>query len=411
MHRPPAARWSPVVPSCVLTALLLAGCNKPAETPAVPPQVVKAMTVTRQDVPIDFPFVATTESSQNVEINARVTGYLERKTYDEGGTVKKGQTLFVLDQKPFLASLESARAQLANSRAALETARLNLRRYQALAPRGAASQSDLDNATGSYQQAQASVKAAEASVQQAELNLGYTVITSPVDGVAGLAIPAIGTYIGSSNSNLTTVATLNPMWIKFSVSEGQVQAQQQAVRSGSLLTPADGRYQVEILRSTGEPYDLEGVVTTASPFYDNATGTFVVRATVNNSKGMLRPNQYVNIRLKGAVRPGSIVLPQRAVQQGPGSQYVWVVGKDNTAEYRPVTVGPWQNLGWLIQNGLEPGEKVVVEGLTALRPGAPMKVSQLSPAELAALLGEPAPATPATPAAVPAAKLPPGTRP
>lgn len=366
---------------------LLAACGKQSAPPAQAVANVTAMKISARDIPVSVTFVARTESSQNVEINARVAGYLDSKNYTEGGPVKKGQTLFVLDQRPFKASLDSARAQLANTQAALETARLTLRRYQELTPRGAAAQSDLDKATGTYQQAQASVKQAQAAVTQAELNLSYTTITSPVDGVSGMAIPSVGTYISSSNSKMTTVATLSPMWVNFSVSESQRQQQEAAVRKGLQRPPPNGMYQAEILLGEGQKYGQAGKITFASPFYDSSTGTFMVRASVANPDGVLMPNQYVNVRLTGAVRPNAILLPLQAVQQGAGSNYVWVVGKNGRSEYRTVVVGPWQSQGWFIDSGLKAGEQVVVDGVATLRPDTPLKVKRLSQAEIDKQLG------------------------
>lgn len=366
---------------------LLTACGKQSAPPAQAATNVTAMKISARDVPVSVTFVARTESSQNVEINARVAGYLDSKNYTEGGPVKKGQTLFVLDQRPFKASLDSARAQLANTQAALETARLTLRRYQELTPRGAAAQSDLDKATGTYQQAQASVKQAQAAVTQAELNLSYTTITSPVDGVSGMATPSVGTYISSSNSKMTTVATLSPMWVNFSVSESQRQQQEAAVRKGLQRPPPNGMYQAEILLGEGQKYGQTGKITFASPFYDSNTGTFMVRASVANPDGVLMPNQYVNVRLTGAVRPNAILLPLQAVQQGAGSNYVWVVGKNGRSEYRTVVVGPWQSQGWFIDSGLKAGEQVVVDGVATLRPDTPLKVKLLSQAEIDKQLG------------------------
>ncbi len=371
----------------LMLAIAVNGCGKEQAPPQQAATAVTAMKVAARDVPVSFTYVARVESSQNVEINARVAGYLDSKQYTEGGRVKKGQTLFVLDQRPFKATLDSARAQLANSQAALETARLTLKRYQELTPRGAAAQADLDKATGTYQQAMASVKQAEAAVTQAELNLSYTVITSPVDGVSGMAIPSVGTYISPTNSKMTTVATLSPMWVNFSMSESQRQSQDSAVRKGLLKTPPGGVFNAEILLGEGQQYGQSGKITFASPFYNSDTGTFMLRASVPNPDGVLMPNQYVNIRLTGAVRPNAILVPQKVVQQGAGSNYVWVVGKNGKSEYRPVEVGPWQDKGWFIESGLKPGEQVVVDGVATLRPDTPLKIKPLSDAQVNAELG------------------------
>ncbi|QZA82153.1 efflux RND transporter periplasmic adaptor subunit [Deefgea piscis] len=371
----------------IATLITLTGCDNKSEKPNIPVTTVTAITIAPQDIPVDFPFVARVESSQNVDIHARVSGYLDSKNYTEGGKVSKNQVLFKLDQRPFQAALDAARAQLANNQAALNTAQLTLNRYNELTPRGAASQADLDNAIGTFQQAKASVSQAKANVTQAELNLSYTVITSPVDGISGMAIPSVGTYIDASNSKMTTVATLSPMWINFSVSENQRQSQTEAIKKGLLRAPANGIYEAEILLGNNQVYAQRGKLTFASPFYNSNTGTFMVRASVDNPNGALLPNQYVNVVLKGAVRPNAILLPQRAVQQGAGTNYVWVVGKNSQAEYRPVTTGQWRGLGWFVNSGLNAGEQVIVDGVTTLRPEAPLKVTPLSAAEMNKSLG------------------------
>lgn len=367
--------------------IFFTGCDKKTEKPSIPLTSVTAVKITPQDIPVDFPFVARVESSQNVDIHARVSGYLDSKNYIEGTKVSKNQILFKLDQRPFQAALDAARAQLANNEAALKSAQLTLNRYKELTPRGAASQADLDNAIGTFEQAKANVSQAKADVTQAELNLSYTVITSPVDGISGMAIPSVGTYIDASNSKMTTVATLSPMWINFSVSENQRQSQTEAMAKGLLRAPSNGIYEAEILLGNNQVYPQRGKITFASPFFNSNTGTFMVRASVDNPDGVLMPNQYVNILLKGAVRPNAILLPQRAVQQGAGTNYVWVVGKNSQAEYRPVTTGQWRGLGWFINSGLNAGEQVVVDGVTTLRPEAPLKVTTLSTAEMNKSLG------------------------
>ncbi|MDA8104051.1 MAG: efflux RND transporter periplasmic adaptor subunit [Nitrospiraceae bacterium] len=356
------------------TVFLLPACEgrKKATTP--PPPVVSVMTVGRKDVPVSFEFVAQTQSSHLVNIQARVSGFLDRRMYTEGSLVKEGQVLFLMDAKPFQVQLDQARAALTKQEAALEMARLNLERTKPLTEQNALSQKDLDDATGHYQSAAAAVEQAKAEVEAAKLNLSYTTITSPVTGVSSSAIQTDGTYVSTQNSLLTTVAVLSPIWVNFSISENEMQKYRDEVSRGLLRPPGGEKYEIEIILVDGSLYPHTGRITFAEPSYSAQTGTFLLRATVGNPKGLLRPNQYVRARLKGAIRPNAILLPQRAVQQGSKGHFVWVVGKDGKVEQRPVTVGQWRGDDWFISEGLESGEQVVVEGGLTLRPGMTVSV-------------------------------------
>ncbi len=295
-------------------ALLVAGCGREApKPPAKGPAEVSVQTIKRQDVPVTAVYVAQTQSSQAVNIQARVSGWLDRRTYVEGSVVKRGQVLFQMDPKPFQAQLDAAKAALQRNQAALQVATANLNRTKPLAQQNALSQKDLDDATGQYEQSGAAVEQARAQVTQAELDLSYTTIRSPVDGVSSFAVVADGTYLSPTNSQLTTVSVLTPMWINFSVSENEMERIRNEVRAGQLRLPEGGRFVVEIEMVDGNLFPYTGAITFADPSYNATTGTFMLRATVDNPAGVLRPNQYVRVRLNGATRPNAIVVPQRAV--------------------------------------------------------------------------------------------------
>ncbi|OPY71816.1 MAG: Efflux pump periplasmic linker BepD precursor [Syntrophorhabdus sp. PtaU1.Bin050] len=353
----------------VAAAFLLPGCTKQKKTSAPPPPVVTVMDIVQRDVPIVPEYVAQTQSSRLVNINARVSGFLDKRMYTEGAVVKQGQVLFQMDPKPFKVQLDQAKAALAKQEAALETARLNLARIKPLTEQNALSQKDLDDATGQYQSAAAATEQAKAQVETAKLNLSYTTITSPVTGVSSSARQADGTYINPQNSLLTTVAVLSPMWVNFSLSENEMQKSRDQVSKALLRLPKGEKFIVEIVLVDGSIYPYTGEITFAEPSYNAQTGTFLIRASVNNPAGVLRPNQYVRARLKGAIRPNAILVPQRAVQQGSKGHFVWVVGKENKVEQRPVAVGDWQGDDWFIFEGLRSGEKVVTDGGLTLRPG------------------------------------------
>jgi len=355
--------------SVAAIVLLMPACKGKSEPPAPSPQVVRVMEVVRRDVPVVFEYVAQTQSSHLVNIQARVSGFLDKRMYTEGSMVKAGKILFQMDPKPFKVQLNQAKAVLARQEAALETARLDLARIKPLAEQKALSQKDLDNARGRYLSASAAVEQAKAQVDQAQLNLSYTTIRSPVNGISSSARQTDGTYINPQNSLLTTVAVLSPMWVNFSISENEMQKYRSQIAKGLLRPPKNHEYQVEIVLVDGSVFPYKGRMTFAEPSYSPETGTFLIRVSVKNPEGILRPNQYVRVRLLGTIRPDAILLPQRAVQQGSKGQFVWVVGKDNKVEQRPVTVGEWHGDDWFIFEGLQAGEQVVVDGGLTLRPG------------------------------------------
>jgi len=371
-----------LVPWFCFSALvaLVAACgksdNKPPEKPPVDATVV---TIARKDVSVTQVFVAQTQSSQAVNIQARVSGFLEKRVYVEGSVVKAGQVLFEMDKKPFQAQVDAQKAALQRSQASLDVAKANLARTKPLAQQNALSQKDLDDAQGQYDSAAAAVEQGKAQLQEAELNLSYTTIVSPVTGVSSFAAIADGTYLSPQNSQLTTVSVLSPMWINFSVSENQMGRVRDEVQRGLLKLPSGGEYTVEVELVTGDLFPFTGRITFANPSYNAQTGTFLIRATVQNPSGVLRPNQYVRVRLNGATRPNAIIVPQRAVQQGGKGHFVWVANKQDEAEQRPVTVGDWEGDDWFIDDGLDTGDRVIVES-GRLAQGAKLKVSAYVPA-------------------------------
>ncbi len=358
--------------ACLMIAAvsLLPSCGSEKKAAAPAPPVVTVMDVVRRDVPVTFEYVAQTQSSHLVNIQARVSGFLEKRTYTEGSIVKEGQVLFQMDSKPFQVQLDQAKAALVRQEAALETARSNLTRVKPLAEQNALSQKDLDDAKGRFQSDSAAVEQARAQVETARLNLSYTTITSPVNGISSSALQTDGTYIGPQNSLLTTVAVLSPMWVNFSLSENEMQGYLEQIAKGQLRSPE--KYTVEVILVDGSVFQHKGQITFAEPSYNAQTGTFLLRASVENPKGVLRPNQYVRVRLKGAVRPKAVIVPQRTVQQGPKGHFIWVIDKEGKTEQRPVVVGKWHGDGWFITEGLTDGERVVVEGGLTLRPGVPV---------------------------------------
>ena len=344
------------------------------------PEVTVIKTVPR-DTPVTIEFVGKTVSSRRVEIRSRVEGFLEKRLYTEGTMVQEGDVLFQMDQKPFQANLRAANAELAQQQARFENAEANLNRVKPLAEKNAVSQKDLDDAIGTYRSSAASVEAAKAKVVQAELSLGYTTITSPVTGLSSFAVQQEGAYIGfGSDSLLTYVAQLDPMWVEFSVSENQILKSRQQAESGIIEHPEHGKYEVEFILADGSIFPNRGKIAFADASLSEETGTFLMRAEVQNEAEVgnpyevLRPGQFVRARLHGMVRPNAILVPQRAVQQGANGSFVWIIDDGGKAEFHPIEIGPWHGEEWFVDSGLDGGETVVVDGALKLRAGVPVKI-------------------------------------
>ncbi|MFM0669054.1 efflux RND transporter periplasmic adaptor subunit [Paraburkholderia sediminicola] len=355
---------------------LLAACGKPAAPEAAQPVDVTVMTVVPRDTPVDFEFVAQTQSSRAVEIRARVDGFLDKRTYTEGQMVREGQTLFLMDPKPFEAALQSAQGALAQQQARLEVAKANLARVMPLAAQNALSKKDLDDATGSEREAQAAVIAAKGQVRAAQLNLGYTTIKSPLAGLSSYARQQEGSYVTPAQSGLLTyVYQMDPMWVEFSISENEMLRYRDQISKGQLRFPANNQFEISLLLADGSAFPARGHIDFANPVFSAETGTFLVRAVFANEKGTLRPGQFVRARVSGAVRPNAVLLPQRAVQQGAKSHFVWTVDKDNKPRQRFVEIGEWQGDDSFINDGLRAGERVVVDGAVRLSPDARIRIA------------------------------------
>jgi membrane fusion protein (multidrug efflux system) len=361
-------------------AAMLAGCSRQEQAPPAQPLQVTAVSVTPRDTPVSFDFVAQTESSREVEIRARVDGFLDKRLYTEGSMVKAGQPLFQMDRKPFEASLQSAQGQLEQQRAKLEVAQANLKRVRPLAARNAVSKKELDDAIGIERSARAAVLAAEGQVRTANLNLGYTTIASPLHGLSSFAKKQEGSYLTVGEQGLlTTISQVDPIWVNFSISENELLSYRDQIAKGRLKFPSSKDFEVEVVLADGSVFPKRGHINFAEPSFNSATGTFLVRTELPNPQGQLRPGQFVRARVFGATRPGAMQLPQRAVQQGAKGHYVWVIGNDGKARQRVVEVGDWIGDDWFISDGLKPGERVVVDGAGRVTPTAPLKVAQLPP--------------------------------
>jgi membrane fusion protein (multidrug efflux system) len=363
----------------ILAGLALAACtNEQAPAPqARPAPEVGVVTVQTRDIPYVLEFVAQTESSRQVDIVARVSGFLDKIAYREGEMVKEGQLLFQLDPKPFRAQLDAARGGLQAQQARLTTADANLKRVKPLARENALSQSDLDRAQGDYDSAKAAVYAAQATVTQAELNLSYATIRSPVTGLASRAVKRQGAFLNaaSPDATLTYVAAVDPIWVNFSVSQNLAAKLRNEIAAGRIVMPKALAFEVEIMLSDGSTYPHRGAINFADPSFSSDTGSFQVRAVLPNPKHVLRPGMFVTAFLKGAMRPHAVVVPQLAVQMGAKGHLVYVVNEAGGAELRPVVVGDFQGeKDIVVLSGLAAGDRVVVDGVLRVVPGQPVKV-------------------------------------
>ena len=362
-----------------LCSVLLSACGKEASRAERPPPEVTILTVTPATIQAKSTFVAQTESSRQVEIVARVSGFLDEISYQEGDLVEEGQVLFQVDPKPFQAQLAAARAALAQQEARLLTARQNLARVKPLAAQNAVSQKDLDDAVGLEQSSSAAVEAARAAVIEAELNLGYTTIRSPVTGVAGRSLQREGAFLSpaAESAYLTYVAALDPIWVNFSVSQNQRAKTRELVEAGQLVLPEQGDFDVQVILPGDKLFPGKGKINFADPSFSQETGSFMVRAVLPNPDGELRPGMFVTAQLEGSVRPNAIVVPQRAVQQGSNGHLVYVVKEDGTAELRPVVVGDYEGTAdILITSGLQAGDRVVVDGVLKVVAGRPVSIAE-----------------------------------
>lgn len=354
---------------------LLAGCSETEEAPKAPPVIpATVITIEPQDTPVAFEFVGQAESSRQVEIRARVDGFLEKQTYRDGALVQAKQVLFELDKKPLQATLQQVQGELALHQARHTTAKANLKRIRPLAEQDAVSEKDLDDAVGRESEAQAAVLSAKGAVREAELKLSYATIFTPVTGLASKANKQEGSYIPTGQDSLLTyVAQLDPIWVNFSVSENQLLSGRQQEAAGLLDLPKEEKFVVEVVFADGSTHPQKGHVNFAEPSVDPETGTLLIRAEFANPESKMRPGQFVRVRLHGASRPNAILVPQTAVLQGAKGHFVWVLDKESKAEVRAIETGSWHGNDWFIVSGLAAGDQVVVDNLLKMSQGISVK--------------------------------------
>lgn len=351
-----------IIPMLLLAVIWLTGCQEEKKTAAPPPPPeVEVAEVIQKDVPVYKEWVASMDGLVNATILAQVQGYLIKQNYKEGDFVKKGAMLFEIDARPFQASLDEARAALANQQAVLNTAQANLNRILPLAAANAVSQRDKDNAVGMVQSAEAQVLASHAQVRKAELDLGFTKIASPIDGIAGAANAQMGDLVGTPQARvLTTVSTVNPIKAYVPLSEREYL---QAVEKSKQEKTADAeKLSFELILADGSTWPEKGTFAFADRQVDSQTGTIRVAILFPNPENTLRPGQFAKVRALIRMEKGALLVPQRAVGELQGSYQVAVVDAESTVRIRGVTVGERIGSLWVVREGLAAGDRVVAEG-------------------------------------------------
>jgi RND family efflux transporter MFP subunit len=371
---------------CLLVIGLIIGAVYPKHVSGKPdaPLDVEVVQVEQKDVPIFGEWIGTLDGFTNADVRAQVTGYLLKQGYREGAFVRKGQLLFEIDPRPFQAALDQAEGQLAQAKAQLATdeavqgrTQLDVEKYTPLAKEQAASQQDLDNAVqnnlaakATVQTAQAQIKTAAAAVETARINLEFTRLVAPIDGIAGQAQLQVGALVNLGSGPVTSVSTVDPIKVYFTVGEPQDLAWRQRFPTDATREAADKNLHLELILADGSTYARPGTFYFADRQVNESTGAIRIAALFPNPGNILRPGGYGKVRAVVRIQQGALLVPQRAVSELQGGYQVATVDGDNKVNIRTVQVGDRIGNQWVIAEGLKPGERVVAEGVQKVRPGA-----------------------------------------
>jgi membrane fusion protein (multidrug efflux system) len=352
-------------------AFLVIGCGTAGPPPPTPTEVLVAE-VARQDVPVTGDWVGTTDGYINAQIRAKVQGYLLTQGYRDGSTVKAGQLLYQLDPRQYQADLDKALGDLAQAKANLLRSQENEVKYRPLVKVGAVSQREYDNTVQEVRAEQAAVEAAQAAVAAARLNLEWTKITSPIDGVAGITQAQIGNLI-SPATIMTTVSQIDPIKVYFPISEQEYLKFADGIEHFRRTGDPSQAPTLELILADGSVYPRKGKPSAVNRQVQSETGSIQIESLFDNPDNLLRPGQFARVRAVTESLKGALVVPQRAVQEIQGNHQVAVVGADDTVDIRGVKVGPRYEGLWVITEGVKPGERVVAEGLQKVRTGAKVR--------------------------------------
>jgi len=369
----------------IVPALIVgAGCTSKTAQGAQPgTSDVEVVQVQKEDVPIFAEWIGTLDGLVNADVRAQVTGYLLKQGYQEGAFVEQGQLLFQIDPRPFQAALDQAQGQLAQAQASLANAQavqrrteLDVQRYRPLAEQQAASQQDLDNsvqnnlaALATVETAKAQIKTYEAAVETAKINLDFTRLIAPIDGIAGQAQLQVGALVTPGSGVVTSVSTVDPIKVYFTVGEPQYLAWRQRFPTDADRQQADKELRLQLILADGSTYPHEGKFYFADRQVDQSTGAIRIAGLFSNPNNILRPGGYGKVRAVIRKQPGALLVPQRAVSELQGGYQVAVVGADNKVDVRTVTVGDRVDNRWIVTSGLSAGDRVVVEGVQRMRTG------------------------------------------
>jgi RND family efflux transporter MFP subunit len=368
---------------CIALMLLctLSGCNSKEEKPAPPPLAVTVAPVVQKDVNIQQDWIGTMLGNVDADIRPKVDGFLLAQFYSEGSYIKKGQAMFQLDQRQAQAAVQQAQGRLERARASLAQAQIDVRRYTPLVAQKAVSQAELDKAQSMERAATAEVDADQAVLDNAKLNLGWTTVTSPISGIAGISKVGVGDLM-TPTTIMTTVSDINPINVDFSIAE------QDYMRFTREKTGRDAGRSLQLILGDGAVFPERGRALLVNREVDARTGTIQVRAEFPNPGNVLRPGQYARIRAVTEVRKNALLVPQQAVSELQGIYQVGVVGQDNKAAIKTVKLGPQFGDMWVVESGLEAGENVIVDGLQRVKTGMTVAPARFKDTQANAQSGE-----------------------
>jgi membrane fusion protein, multidrug efflux system len=354
------------------------GAPAPQKAAAPPPPDVAVIEIKRADVPLTLAYAGRVAGFRSVEIRSMVSGTIMKREYEEGARVKQGDTLFRIDPRPYQATLDRATAQLAQAKATVFQTEENFNRIQELTAKQVATPKQLDDARAARDQARASVQSAQADIENAKLNLEFTTVKAPVTGPTALLSPPEGSIAQAQQTVLTTITQLDPAYVNFSTTEGELR--EFRALNDSLDKPlGDDDITVSLQFGDGATHPRTGKIIMSSQNVDMRTGTVQIRTVFPNEDGSLLPGQFVRLVVKGITLPKAILVPQQAVSQGPQGTFVYAVNPSGAAEIRPVKLDREVNSNWVVREGLNEGDRVIVDGVMRVRPGAPVKASPYAP--------------------------------
>jgi membrane fusion protein (multidrug efflux system) len=357
-----------------LCLLLLCSCSNQAP-PAPPPPEVRVVTAKAQSIENIAEVPGRVQAVRTSQVRARVDGIVERRLYEEGTDVKAGQTLFVIDPREYRANVSAVAATLTRAQATAANARQDVERYKGLVKEQAISQQEFDAAMARLRTAEADVEQTQAQLESAKLNLSYTTVTAPIAGRAGRAQVTEGALVSASSATLlTTIEQLEPIYVNFSQSSAYLLAIRREMAAGTLKVPELGKVEVTLMLEDGSKYPHSGHLNFLDLSIDQATGTAAVRAEFPNPERILLPGQFVRARIEVGIRPHGFWIPQRAIQLSPSGATVMTVAEGDTIAVRPVKLGDQRGDRWIVLEGLQNGERIVVDGIQKVQPGAHVRV-------------------------------------